>query len=138
MPFNDSKCLAINVGKVTPVVQYKLGTTCLAWAENTKYLRVTIQSDLTFDPHIAAKSIESNKILDGIKHLMHNAFQEAYTSLCRPILEYADVVWNPSVKSKVHNIELIQNKAIRFIANLRGRDDSVSVTRERLKLESFF
>ena len=87
MPFNDSKCLAINFGKVTPVVQYKLGTTCLAWAENTKYLRVTIQSDLTFDPHIAAKSIESNKILDGIKHLMHNAFQEAYTSLCRPILE---------------------------------------------------
>ena len=69
-----------------------------------------------------------------------NAPQEAkvlaYTSLCRPILEYADVVWNPSVKSKVHNIELIQNKAIRFIANLRGSDDSVSVTRERLKLES--
>ena len=77
--------------------------------------------------------------LGGIKHLMHNAPQEAkllaYTSLCRPILEYADVVWDPSVKSKVHDIELIQNKAIRFIANLRGRDDSVSVTRKRLKLE---
>ena len=122
-----------------PVAQYKLGTTCLAWAENTKYLEVTIQSDLAFDLHIAKKSIKSNKILDGIKHLMHNAPQEAkllaYTSLCRPILEYADVVWDPSVKSTVHNIELIQNKAIRFIANLRGRDDSVSVTRKRLKLE---
>ena len=45
-------------------------------------------------------------------------------------------MWDPSVKSKVHDIELIQNKAIRLIANLRGRDDSVSVTRERLKLES--
>ena len=71
---------------------------------------------------------------------MHNAPQEAkllaYTSLCRPILKYADVAWDPSIKSKVHDIELIQNKAIRFIANLRGRDDSVIVTRERLKLES--
>ena len=60
--------------------------------------------------------------LGGIKHLMHNAPQEAkllaYTSLCRPILEYADVVGDPSVESKVRDIELIQNKAIRFIANL--------------------
>ena len=69
-----------------------------------------------------------------------NAPQEAkllaYTSLCRPILEYADIVWDPSVNSKVHHdIEQIQNKAVRFIANIRGRDDSVSVTRERLKLE---
>ena len=45
-------------------------------------------------------------------------------------------MWDPSNKSKVHDIELIQIKAIRFIANLRGLDDSVSVTRERLKLES--
>ena len=45
-------------------------------------------------------------------------------------------MWDPSNKSKVHDIELIQIKAIRFIANLRGRDDSVNVTRERLKLES--
>ena len=77
---------------------------------------------------------------EEIKHLMHNAPQEAkllaYTSLCRPILEYADVVWGPSVKSKVHDEELTQNKAIRFITNLRGRDDNVSVTRKRLKLES--
>ena len=62
MPFNDSKCLAINFGKVTPVVQYKLGATCLVWTKNTKYLRVTIQSDLTFDLHISEKSIKSNRI----------------------------------------------------------------------------
>ena len=131
MPFNDSKCLAINVGKVTPVVQYKLGTTCLAWAKNTKCIGVTIQSDLKLDFYMAEKSIKSKYLTSiqlrnllnlniYIKHLMHNAPQEAkvlaYTSLCRPILEYADVVWNPSVKSKVHDIELIQNKAIRFTA----------------------
>ena len=71
---------------------------------------------------------------------MHNAPQEAkqlaYTSLCRPILEYANVVWDPSAKCKVHDIEIIQNKAIRFIANLRGREDGVSAARERLKLQT--
>ena len=30
MPFNEAKCLAINFGKVTPVVKIQLGTTCLA------------------------------------------------------------------------------------------------------------
>ena len=73
MPFNDSKCLAINFGKVTPVVQYKLGTTCLAWTENTKYLGVMLQSYPTFNLYIAGRSIKSNKLLGGIKHLMHNA-----------------------------------------------------------------
>ena len=107
MPFNDFKCLAINFGTVTPVVQYKLGTTCLAWTENTKDLEVTLQPDFTFNLHIAEKSIKSSKIFGRIKHLIHNAPQEAklleYTSLCRPILEYADVVWNPPAKCRVND-----------------------------------
>ena len=45
-------------------------------------------------------------------------------------------MWDPSAKCKVHNIEIIQNKAIRFIANLRGREDGVSAARERLKLQT--
>jgi len=31
----------------------------------------------------------------------------AYTSLCKPILGYADVVWDPATRSKVHDRELI-------------------------------
>ena len=75
-----------------------------------------------------SKCLKSRKLLGGIKHLMSNAPKEAkllaYTSLCRPILEYADVVWDPSARSKMHNIELVQNSAIRFISNLKGRTDS--------------
>ena len=64
-PISEYACPVRNpyFSKVTPVGQYKLGTTCIAWAENTKYFGVTIQSDLTFDLHIAEKSIKSNKIL---------------------------------------------------------------------------
>ena len=133
MQFNDAKCLAINFGRVTPVVQYKLVSTCLACSKNTKYLKVMLQFDLRFNRHIAEKSVKSNKILDGIKHLMHNASQKAKllacTILCRPILEYADEVWDLSAKCKVPDIEIIQNKSIRFIANIQGRDDSVSAAR---------
>ena len=60
----------------------------------------------------------------------------AYTNLCRPILEYADVVWDPSAKSKIQDIELVQNSAVRFISNLKGRTDSVSEAKDQLQLQS--
>ena len=50
----------------------------------------------------------------------------AYTSLCRPILEYADVVWDPHTKTNINKVEKIQDRAIRFISNLKRRKDSVS------------
>jgi len=59
----------------------------------------------------------------------------AYTSLCRPILDYADVVWDPATRSEVHDVELIQNSAILFISHLEGRTSSVSETRNELGLE---
>ena len=59
----------------------------------------------------------------------------AYTSLCRPILEYADAVWDPSARSKIQDIEPVQNIAVRFISNLKGRTDSVSEARNQLQLQ---
>ena len=60
----------------------------------------------------------------------------AYTRLCRPILKYADVVQDPHAKQTIHIIKLIQNKAIRFIKNIKGRDESVFTARDDLDLIS--
>jgi len=60
----------------------------------------------------------------------------AYTSLRRPILDYANVVWDPAARNKVHDIELVQNSAIRFISDMKGRADSVSEARDELGLRS--
>ena len=60
----------------------------------------------------------------------------AYTSLCRPILEYVDVVWDPHTKTNINKVEMIQNRAIRIISNLKRRADSVSAAREQLGLDS--
>jgi len=30
-----------------------------------------------------------------------------YTSLCRPIFDYSDAVWDPAARSQVHDIELV-------------------------------
>ncbi len=140
MPFNIKKCQAICFGKTPTRTSYTLGNSPLEWTDCIKYLGVIIQSDLKFNTHITEKCSKANKILGGIKYLTYGAPMEAkllaYTSLCRPILEYADVVWDPHAKQTIHKIELIQNKAIRFIKNIKGRDESVSTARDDLDLIS--
>jgi hypothetical protein len=140
MPFNAKKCQVICFGNKSTKTTYTLGDSSLDWVDCIKYLGIIIQSDLKFSAHITEKCSKANKILGGIKHIMYGAPREAkmlaYSSLCRPILEYADAVWDPHTKLAIHKVEMIQNKAIRFIKNLKGRDESVSTARDDLDLLS--
>ena len=43
---------------------------------------------------------------------------------------------DPSARSKIHDIELVQNSAVRFISNLKRCTDSVSKAENRLQLQS--
>ena len=49
--------------------------------------------------------VEEVKFLGVIIQSMYNAPKKgelfAYTSLCRPILEYADVVWDPHTRTNI-------------------------------------
>lgn len=49
----------------------------------------------------------------------------ANTSLCQPILEYVNTVWDPVNKRVIYDIEVTQNKAVKFIANIK---ESTGVT----------
>ena len=52
------------------------------------------------------------------------------------MLEYAEAVWDPLTKSKIRDIEQIQNNAIGFINNLKGHTDTVSEARNQRQLQS--
>jgi len=45
------------------------------------------------------------------------------------------MVWNPATKSVAERLERIQNKAVRYISELKGRE-SVSDARSQLKLKT--
>ena len=66
------------------------------WAETKTYLNVITPSNLKFDQHMALKKDRTSKTLGPNKHFLKLAPQKgqllAYTSLCRPILAYADSV----------------------------------------------
>jgi len=127
MPFNKTKCevITFNQGK-TPLPSYSIGGQALRCVDETKYLGVILQSDLKFKKHITQTMNIANRTLGCIKYTLHQAPEKAkllaYTSLCRPRLEYADVLWDPADATTSNKIELIQNKAIRFIKDIKGRE----------------
>ena len=95
------------------------------WADTTTYLGVSMQSNLKFDQYIALTKNKASKTPGAIKHILKQAPQEgwllAYTSLCRPILEYADTVWNPTLTIEIESLEMLQHRAVRSPVRLRGR-----------------
>ena len=100
-----------------------------------KYLGVEIASTFSWDQHINTISAKAFSILGLIKRTLYSAPKQvkvmAYTSLVRPILEYACEVWDPHLKKHQDKLEHVQSRAIRFIAGLKGIS-SVSAARENL------
>jgi len=70
-------------------------------------LGVSIPSDLKFDQYINNKCTKSQKVFGEIKHLMYDAPKDVkllvYTSLCRPILDYAVIMqmWSGILRLEV-------------------------------------
>ena len=81
-------------------------------------LGVILQQDLCFDSHIDSKIASARKLLGAIKSMLHDASIKGktltYTSLCRPILEYADVVWDPVCKQTINSLEKVQTNAVKL------------------------
>lgn len=59
----------------------------------------------------------------------------AYKCYVRPILEYADIVWDPYYQTAIDKIEKIQRRALRFIYNSYDREFSVKNLYETSQVE---
>ena len=75
-----------------------------------------------------------------LRHTLYDAPMQikrvAYFTLCRPVLEYGSEAWDPYEKEQVTKLEVLQNKALRFIFNVKGRDVSMSELRQSQGIDS--
>jgi hypothetical protein len=130
LQFNTGKCSVINfsLNSTDTAPSYFLGTTELERVNSAPYLGIIITSDLSWTPHIQNKVKKALQIL--LKRSISLAPKDckllAYKSLVRPILEYGCQVWDPYKKADINLIESVQRKAVRFVFNVKGRQDSIS------------
>ena len=92
--------------------------------------------DMKWGCHIDYAANKALRVLGLIKHVLYDAPEKvrllAYVTLCRPLLEYACEIWDPTTQFLITKLKDVQSKAIRYIKNLRGR--SVSITDSRVLL----
>ena len=93
MSFNPSKCevLTVTRKKQPTLFNYSMHNQILNRVKSTKYLGVTITSDLNWNKHINQTAGKANQMLGfvkrNIKTRSHNIKTKAYKALVRPRLE---------------------------------------------------
>ena len=137
--FNTDKCHVLTLGKLENIMythRYTLGGNELEHVFEEKDLGVFVDSELSFDEHIATKVKKANQIVGLIRrsfdYLDDKMFVKLYTALVRPHLEYAQCVWSPHLKKHQRLIEKVQMRATKLIDNMKDLDYSERLRRLNL------
>ena len=139
MSFNQSKCevLTVTRKKQPTLFNYSMHDQILNRVKSTKYLGVTITSDLNWNKHINQTAGKANQMLGFVKRNMrtrsHNIKTKAYKALARPRLEYCASVWDPHTQSAIQKIKMMQRRAARYVLRRYHNTRSVSDMLEQLQ-----
>ena len=102
----------------------------LALRTGTKYLGVTIGSDLSWSRHADNITKKANSTMGFLKRNIRSAPQAAketaYKTFVRPIVEYAATTWAPFTDTETSKIEMVQRRAAGFVSNDYRRTSSVT------------
>ncbi|GFV93548.1 RNase H domain-containing protein [Trichonephila clavipes] len=86
------------------------------------YLGVTIDSELRFTKHIEQTTIKALRKLNILRKLCGTTWgsrprtlKNAYSTIIRPVLEYAAPIWAPASVSSKQKLESIQHRASKII-----------------------
>ena len=98
----------------------------IKFSSNQKHLGLTLDSKLSFNEHINDKIHQANKSVGLLRKLQsilpRNSLLTIYKSFIRPLLDYADVIYDqPSNASFSKNIESVQyNAALAITEAIKG------------------
>ena len=125
MSFNPSKCSVIRVtaGKRKKVYQssYRLHGQELEVVDSSKYLGVKVTNDLTWSSYLADVAGKANRSLGflcrNFKQCTKDVKAARYTTMVRPVLDYASTVWDPHKQGYIKTLEQLQRRAARYVCN---------------------
>ena len=94
----------------------------LQFVDTHKHLGVTLSSDGKWGAHIENLITKCTKMLGILRKLKfilsRTCLNRMYLSFVRPILEYADIVWDGMTDNQCNRLEIVQSEAARIVTGL--------------------
>ena len=130
MEFNSLKCKVMHLGKDNPLHEYTIENgnerNTLETTVAEKDLGVIVDPDLNFDKHITSTVNKCRRISGLIVRTMSNNSRDVmvplFKALIRPILEYGNAVWCPSLRKHCDLLESVQRQFTKKIIGLSHLD----------------
>jgi hypothetical protein len=105
--------------------------------ENPKYLGVHLDTELRFTKHIEEIEKKATKKLNILRRLTGmdwgcsaQTLRTTYTSIIRPILEYASPIWGNCSNSNIEKLEKIQARACKIILGATSSTRNEDIVKE--------
>ena len=132
MEFNSGKCFVLTTTLKTKPLKftYKMSGKNLESVKSHPYLGVTLDSKLSWTPHLNSVTAKATRSLNFLSRNFHNCpphiKETAYNIYVRPQLEYASQVWSPQTITGKRKIENIQSRAGRFVTKRFKYTESIT------------
>ena len=100
------------------MIDYFLNNQAIQCSNVYKYLGIQLANTLSWDAHITTIVNKATRMLNFIKRNLSKCCSIkaiAYTTLVRPILEYATEVWDPHCKCLIYKIKMVRRHAARGV-----------------------
>ena len=127
MLFYVAKCKVMHIGRDNLRFEYEVtdnegNTKVLKSVEIEKDLGVYVQENLKFDKHISLTVNRANRLVGLIKRAFSYLDEETllvlYKTLIRPILDYGNTIWFPTLNKDIRAVENVQRRLTRLLPEL--------------------
>jgi hypothetical protein len=126
MRFNEQKCKIMHVGRNNPHYEYFMNGTKLTVVEEEKDVGVIVHRSLKPARQCERAAATATGVLMQLAKCFHfrdrHVFLQLYKQYVRPHLEFATPAWSPWLQSDIQLLEKVQEKAVKMISGLAGKD----------------
>ena len=117
---NLTKCTVIKCTRSHSIISrdYILQDHVLENRTQSTYLGITLNNTLSWSSHINNIVSRATKTLNFLRHRLYKCLQEvkasAYFSIVHPLMEHANIVWDPYQITYINSLEGIQRRVARW------------------------
>ena len=124
--FNSDKCKVLHLRKNNPCYTYSMKGSDLESTNVEKDLGVHVDDKLNFEFHITESIKKANRMVGMLSRFLVTKDKDVmiplYKSLVRPILEYGNAIWYPSLRKNVNAIENVQRRFTKRVKDMKDID----------------